>query len=523
MSSIENINREGYDSTEYALIRGNADVGAAIDSAISLVGSTYGPEGSNVLLADARQTVFDDGFLTLQSYLPENPVQRGIVERLLGAARLQHSKYYDGTSTAILTTAAVIRAGLALPKSEASTFVSELMAVLPQLSKEISGSARPATEEYVVAATTIAAHGNKVLGEKIGRAMWKLGRWGVLQPRLHDGSDIVVEVDGGYSYAGVVTRDMWNAPDGVRYNSAVLVLLQHELDREQDPGFRAVLEAYASVFKETDGRTALIFVGANIKGSARAMLAKRTDSSGRQLPIAVVPPPGDDDNERLLFLNDMKALFGGKVFSQTQGTNLTTFKPVDFAKVDEVYGNLSSIVFRSHAAHTEFDGNASMARKAAATLESSEKRSVSGKDEAKEAFLRRRLGALNGSMGRILIPNYSEGVVRATAEIIDDATGAARSALGGVVPGGQSSVIWACQKVKMSEALRNAILFPASLIWGHGNTIVSASSMLPGGDDAFSEGVVDAKDSVIGALENAATTAAEVIKSEYIIYKTPIQ
>src|SRR5437763_4546638 len=220
----------------------------------------------------------------------------------------------DGTTTATVLAQAIVREGAKAVaaglnpmdlKRGIDLAVESVVADIKSRSKKIS------TNEEITQVGTIAANGERDIGEMIAQAMQKVGNEGVITVEeaksLETELDIVegMQFDRGYISPYFVT----NAEKMIAELENPYILI-HE---KKLPGLQTLLPLLESVVQS--GRPLLI-VAEDVEGEALATLVVNKLRGG--LKVAAVKAPGFGDRRKSM-LEDIAILTAGQVISEDLG------------------------------------------------------------------------------------------------------------------------------------------------------------------------------------------------------------
>ena len=175
------------------------------------VKSTLGPRGKTVLIESPEHiggmTITKDGLTVANSIFLDDPVENLAVQMLKDAARRTANSAGDGTTTAIVLTEAIIKAGESNLNKENN--ITEVVKSINQFSKiilkELKKNSRKITKARLLDVATISANNDKVLGKIIADAYSKVGKNGIVtveRSQNHETYATVtngIKVDRGYT------------------------------------------------------------------------------------------------------------------------------------------------------------------------------------------------------------------------------------------------------------------------------------------------------------------------------------
>ena len=139
------------------------------------VKSTLGPQGQTVLIESTEHTqgltVTKDGVTVAKSIFLLDPIENLAVRMMKQASEKTANTAGDGTTTAIVLTEALVKAGQSFITKEDNLIqvVRQIRAAGEDLLRKIKDNAVEVTDEMLVDIATISANNDKELGEIIQR------------------------------------------------------------------------------------------------------------------------------------------------------------------------------------------------------------------------------------------------------------------------------------------------------------------------------------------------------------------
>src|ERR1700688_2139411 len=280
---------------------------------------TLGPKGRNVILDKSlgAPRITKDGVTVAKEIELEDKFENMGAQMVREVASKTNDKAGDGTTTATVLAQAIVREGA---KSVAAGMnpmdlkrgidlaVTEAVKDLEKRSKTIK------TSEEIAQVGSIAANGEKEIGDMIASAMKKVGNEGVITVEEAKTAETELEVvegmqfDRGYLSPYFIT----NAEKMVAELEDAYVLL-HE---KKLSGLQAMLPVLEAVVQS--GKPLLI-VAEDVEGEALATLVANKLRGG--LKVAAVKAPGFGDRRKAM-LEDIAVLTGGQLISEDLGIKL---------------------------------------------------------------------------------------------------------------------------------------------------------------------------------------------------------
>jgi chaperonin GroEL len=439
----------------------------------------------------------------------------------------------DGTTTATVLTQAIVREGAKYVsagmnpmdlKRGVEMAVTAVVENLKKQTKKIKSS------DEISQVGTIAANGDKEVGEKIAEAMQKVGNEGVITVEESKALEFELEVvegmqfDRGYLSPYFVT----NADKMVAELEDPYILL-HEKKLSNLQSMLPILEAVVQ-----SGRPLLI-VSEDVEGEALATLVVNKLRGG--LKVAAVKAPGFGDRRKAM-LEDIAILTGGQLISEELGIKLenVTLDMLGRAKRVRIDKETTTIVSGA--------GKKPEIASRIAQIKAQIEETTSDYDREK---LQERLAKLAGGVAVIKVGGATEVEVKDRKDRVDDALNATRAAVEeGVVPGGGVALLRAKKSVEalksdnpdiqaginiVSKALEAPLRQIVENAGVEGSIVVGKLLEKSGnfGFDAQKEqyvdmvqaGIIDPTKVVRVALQDAASVAALLITTEAMVAETP--
>src|SRR5215813_12385810 len=497
---------------------------------------TLGPKGRNVVLDKSfgAPRITKDGVTVAKEIELADKFENMGAQMVREVASKPADAAGDGTTTATVLAAAIVREGAKAVaagmnpmdlKRGIDLAVDAVVGDLKQQSKKI------ATNEEIAQVGTIAANGEREVGDKIAEAMQKVGNEGVITVEeaksLETELDVVegMQFDRGYLSPYFVT----NAEKMLAELDNVYILI-HE---KKLSGLQAMLPVLESVVQSS---RPLLIIAEDVEGEALATLVVNKLRGG--LKVAAVKAPGFGDRRKAM-LEDIAILTGGQVISEDLGIKLESVSVDMLGKAKKVViGKEETTIVDGAGKKKEIEGRCGQIR---AQIEET----TSDYDREK---LAERLAKLAGGVAVIRVGGATEVEVKERKDLVDDAMHATRAAVEeGVVAGGGIALLHAAkalaslksenddQKVGI-EIVRRALSYPARLIAENAGAdgaivvgkLLESKSTNYGFDaqkgeytDLVKAGIIDPTKVVRCALQDAASVAGLLVTTEAMVADRP--
>jgi chaperonin GroEL len=508
-----------------------------VDILANAVKITLGPKGRNVVIDKSygAPRTTKDGVTVAKEIELEDKFENMGAQMVREVASKTNDEAGDGTTTATVLTQAIVREGAKYVsagmnpmdlKRGVEMAVTAVVENLKKQTKKIKSS------DEISQVGTIAANGDKEIGEKIAEAMQKVGNEGVITVEESKALAFELEVvegmqfDRGYLSPYFVT----NADKMVAELEDPYVLL-HEKKLSNLQSMLPILEAVVQ-----SGRPLLI-VSEDVEGEALATLVVNKLRGG--LKVAAVKAPGFGDRRKAM-LEDIAVLTAGQLISEELGIKLenVTLDMLGRAKRVRIDKETTTIVSGA-GKKPEITGRI-------AQIKQQIEETTSDYDREK---LQERLAKLAGGVAVIKVGGATEVEVKDRKDRVDDALNATRAAVEeGVVPGGGVALLRAKKSVEalksdnpdiqaginiVSRALEAPLRQIVENAGVEGSIVVGKVLEKSGnfGFDAQKEeyvdmvqaGIIDPTKVVRIALQDAASVAALLITTEAMVAETPMK
>src|SRR5687767_5010653 len=507
-----------------------------VDILANAVKVTLGPKGRNVVIDKSygAPRTTKDGVTVAKEIELEDKFENMGAQMVREVASKTNDEAGDGTTTATVLTQAIVREGAKYvsagmnPMDLKRGVEMAVRAVVENLKKQTK---KIKSSDEISQVGTIAANGDKEIGEKIAEAMQKVGNEGVITVEESKALEFELEVVEGMQFdRGYLSPYFVTNADKMVAELEDPYILVHEKKLSNLQSMLPILEAVVQ-----SGRPLLI-ISEDVEGEALATLVVNKLRGG--LKVAAVKAPGFGDRRKAM-LEDIAILSGGEMISEDLGIKLEnvttamlgTAKRVTIDKdnttiVDGI-GSSESIKARTEAIRQQIENTTS--------------------DYDKEK-LQERLAKLAGGVAVIKVGGASEVEVKERKDRVDDALHATRAAVEeGIVPGGGTALLYATKaldglkginddQTRGIDIIRRAIETPLRQTAQNAGVdgAVVAGNLLREGDETqgfnaatetyenlVAAGVVDPTKVVRIALQDAASVAGLLITTEAVIADMP--
>jgi len=504
-----------------------------VEELSAAVKSTLGPRGRNVVIEKDHGQYHStkDGVTVAKEIELENPIENAGAQIVKEVAQQTNDEAGDGTTTATVLAAEVIKEGFKHIESGAHPIelkrgmdiaVKEIVKGLRELSKEVS------TEEDIKNVATISANNDSEVGNLISAAIEKVGREGVVTVEESQTGDTKLETVEGMQF-----ESKYLSPYFITNNNMMQVELDNPWILLYDKKITSIKDIVKVLEASIQADKPLLIIAEDIDGEALAGLI--VNKIRGTLKVAAVKAPGFGE-KRNAYLEDMAALTGGTVVSYQRGMRLDKI-------TSEVFGTASSITITSkHTTIVDGAGSTEDIEKRINIIKHDIENSISNYDKEQN---QERLAKLAGGVAILKIGSQSELEMKEKKDRVEDALNATRAALDeGIVPGGGialmrclnidanfenadqelgSKIIKKACKAPFNTIMANAGLNP-EVIWSKLDTSSDTSGFDARKEtvvDMFESGIIDPTKVTRVALEKATSVAGTLLTTECVITKNP--
>jgi chaperonin GroEL len=506
-----------------------------VDILANAVRVTLGPKGRNVVLDKSygAPRITKDGVTVAKEIELEDKFENMGAQMVREVASKTSDIAGDGTTTATVLAQAIVKEGIKLVaagmnpmdlKRGIDLAVIEVVRDIAQQAKKVKSS------DEIAQVGTVAANGEKAVGDMIAEAMQKVGNEGVITVEEAKSFESELEVvegmqfDRGYISPYFIT----NAEKMMaELESPYILIYEKKLSNMQS--LLPLLEAVVQAGKP------LLVIAEDVEGEALATLVVNKLRGG--LKVAAVKAPGFGDRRKAM-LQDIAVLTDGELISEDLGIKLenVTVQMLGRAKRVTITKDDTTII---HGAGKKPDIEARIAQ-----IKQQIEDTTSDYDKEK---LQERLAKLAGGVAVIKVGGSSEIEVKERKDRVDDALNATRAAVEeGIVPGGGVALLWASRSIKAKgdnedqdagiNIVRRALQAPirqiaenagveGSIVVGKVTDQKSASFGYDAQTDEYGDlikkGIIDPAKVVRVALQDASSVAGLLVTTEAMVAEMP--
>ncbi|HVI87332.1 MAG TPA: chaperonin GroEL [Dongiaceae bacterium] len=507
-----------------------------VDILANAVKVTLGPKGRNVVIDKAfgAPRITKDGVTVAKEIELSDKFENMGAQMLREVASKTSDIAGDGTTTATVLAQSIVREGTKAvaaginPMDLKRGIDAAVDAVVEDVQKRAK---KVSTSEEIAQVGSIAANGEKEIGNMIAKAMQKVGNEGVITVEEAKGLETELDIVEGMQFdRGYLSPYFITNAEKMTTELDTPYILLHEKKLSSLQPMLPILEAVVQ-----SGRPLLI-IAEDIEGEALATLVVNKLRGG--LKVAAVKAPGFGDRRKAM-LEDIAILTGGQVISEDLGIKLETVTLDMLGKAKKVLITKEETTIVDGAGKKkEIEGRCTQIR-----AQIDETTSEYDKEKLAE-----RLAKLAGGVAVIRVGGGSEVEVRERKDRVDDAMHATRAAVEeGIVAGGGVALLYAIkalEKVKFEnddqkvgiDIVRRALQAPVRQIAENAGVdgAVVAGKLLEQKNtnwgynaqtgefaDLVKAGVIDPAKVVRCALQDAASVAGLLVTTEAMIAERP--
>jgi chaperonin GroEL len=503
------------------LLKGIATISRAVKS-------TLGPLGKTVLIESLNHThgitVTKDGVTVAKSIDLEDAVENLAVRMMKEAAERTASSAGDGTTTAIVLTEAIVKAGMDLirevPEINTTELIKEINTITDGLIASLGKQAKKVTGRTLKDVATISANNDSALGKMISDAYKELGNDGVLTVENSKTEktyyDVTkgIKIDRGYSTKLFVNN---HRNDECIMDDVYILMTDMEITN--------ILQI-ESILKPIINQNKKLLIIGNCMQNVTNTLAANVVQNNLKLCSITPPSFGYKTNE---LMSDISLAVGAKYFSESQGDNLGLLSMEDLGHASKV------IIGKDKTIIVKDDDSSKDAQERINELKVQRDNSSQKKDKD---FLNDRIASLSGAVGVIYVGANSDVEQKEKYDRVEDAVCAVRSALEeGILPGGGIALLRLAEKLPdtyANDIIYKALVAPMEQILTNAGEDVSDIRFKTGSTvnfnptfgydvknkvygDMYKMGIIDPAKVTKNALRNAVSVATTILSTNAII------
>lgn len=496
-----------------------------IEKISKAVKSTLGPMGNTVLIESPQHThgitVTKDGVTVAKSIDLIDPVEDLAVRMMKQAADRTATSAGDGTTTAIVLTEALVKAGFEYITDDVNrtevlrSLVSKTTGIVANLKK----ASRKVTNKRLRDVANISANNDKSVGDIISKAYMDVGKDGVvtveksLTSQTYYETTHGIKIDRGYS-SPLFIND--HKKDECIFEDAYILVSDAEISSALQ--IESILE---TVIRQNKKLLIIAPCSTNLINTLAANVIKRN------IKICIIPPPSFGYRQHEL-MQDIAISVGANYFSEKTGDDLSLINFEDLGRAQRIIASRdATIIIKDESLHKQ------------EITDRIDQLYVAYENETKPVerdFILSRIASLTGGIGVIYVGGNTDLEQKELYDRVDDAVCAVRSALEeGILPGGGVALFNEANKILQSmsedvadQILADALRAPSNQIcknagqfefqyeWNkpyhYGRNVKTGEY-----GDMYKMGVIDPLKVTRSALQNAVSVAVTILSTNAIV------
>lgn len=397
-----------------------AKVTAGSRKMAQVVGSTYGPNGKNVILGlpygDGSLT--RDGVTVAKRTILEDKAEDDAAVILRQASEKTNKSAGDGTTATIVLADNLLQRGNRLVAAGENGMVlkKQITADAQRVIAYLKGVSVDGNSHLREVATVSA--GDSAIGQLISDTVTEVGESGGISIREQNYPTLDVEKVNGYLF----DRGFFALTQQVEYAQPLIFVTQHQLssNSEMVPLLSRVISG--------DNKN-LVIIG-EVRANSEAMNTLLLNVMQGKLNAVAIPPPAYND-EATAFMDDIATYVGSKVFRN--GDDIKQIDASYFGTADRVQtSEKRAIVFGGHGSAEDVEVRATQLKE-----QIGQETDSHGKDN-----LEQRYAKLTGKVAIVNVGGSTQTEMEELRYRVEDAIEATKSAMvDGVLPGGATMLV----------------------------------------------------------------------------------
>ena len=410
------------DDARQKLIQGITSISKAVKS-------TLGPLGKTVLIESADHlkgiTITKDGVTVAQSVFLDDPIENLAIQMMKDAANRTANTAGDGTTTAIVLTEALVKAGQGYIQKD--TNVTEVIRHINKITQDViqglEKHSKKVSSERLLDVACISANNDKEIGTIIADAYEKVGINGIVTVENSMTAETYAEVTNGIKVARGYTSNMFI--NNQKKDECVLEGVKILVCDAEISNVLQIENILKPIIQNNDKLLIIAPCGGNVINTLAANVVR----NGLKFCNIIPPNFGYKSTE---LMSDIAFAVGAKFFSEKTGDDLSLIRMEDLGYADKIVaGKDSTIIFKT-------DNNPEATKERIDELKVQQK-GMTIKHERE--FVNERIASLAGAIGCIYVGGNSDVEQKEKYDRVDDSVCAVRSALEeGILCGGGTAL-----------------------------------------------------------------------------------
>ncbi len=504
---------------------------SGITKMANAVKSTLGPSGNTVLIESPNHThgitVTKDGVTVARAVDLIDPVENLAVRMMKEAADRTATSAGDGTTTAIVLTEGLVKAGLEMiePVHNRTEVLRQMVDISAQVVDILKERAREVTPTMVMDVASISANNDGEIGKTIAEVYNAVGTNGIVTVEKSQTSSTYSETT-----KGLKIERGYSSPLFINDQKRDECILEDVMVMVADIEISNILQI-ENILKPiiTEGKKLLIIApcNANVINTFAANVMKGN------LKVCVIPPPNFGYKQHEL-MHDIAVSVGATYFSEKTGDDLSLINFGDLGHANKIIADRDKTILLK----SNFRSKQEVIDERVKQLW--EAHEIATKKADKD-FILERIASLTGGIGVIFVGGNTDLEQKELYDRVDDAVCAVRSALEeGILPGAGKAlyeinprdlvgrddskekmvaarILEVAMKAPLTQILENggievSSVYGADTSIGHGYNLKTAQH-----GDLIEMGVIDPLKVTRSALQNAVSVATTILSTNAII------
>ena len=402
-----------------------------ITTIANAVKSTLGPRGNTVLIESPNHThgitVTKDGVTVAKAVDLLDPVENLAVKMMKEAADRTATLAGDGTTTAIVLTEALVKAGselLADPSINRTEVLKHLVNETNKVIDFLAENSTPVSDKTLNDVAIISANNDKTIGDIIAKVYGEVGKDGIVTLERSQNAETYYEttkgikVDRGYQSPLFINNQK---KDECILEDTYILVCDSEINN-----ILSLENILRPIISENKKLLIIAPCSTNVINTLAANVLKNN------LKICAIPPPSFGYKQHEL-MQDIAIAVGANYFSEKTGDDLSLISFSDLGHAQKVIVDRDkTVIIKDDLPETiEVENRINQLWDA---------HEIANKKADKD-FIKSRIASLSGGIGVIYVGGNTDLEQKELYDRVDDAICAVRSALlEGILPGGGAAL-----------------------------------------------------------------------------------
>jgi chaperonin GroEL len=508
-----------------------------ITTIANAVKSTLGPRGNTVLIESPNHThgitVTKDGVTVAKAVDLIDPVENLAVKMMKEAADRTATLAGDGTTTAIVLTEALVKAGSELLSDPSINRTEVLKHLVNETNKVIdflSENSTPVSDKTLNDVAIISANNDKAIGDIIAKVYGEVGKDGIVTLERSQNAETYYETT-----KGIKVDRGYQSPLFINNQKKDECILEDTYILVCDSEINNIL-SLENILRPIIAENKKLLIIAPCSTNVINTLAANVLKNG--LKICAVPPPSFGYKQHEL-MQDIAIAVGANYFSEKTGDDLSLISFSDLGHAQKVIVDRDKTVIIKD----DDDVDTNLIDERVAQLWDAHE--IANKKADKD-FIKSRIASLSGGIGVIYVGGNTDLEQKELYDRVDDAICAVRSALlEGILPGAGAALKYMSfiydnvfeqsdfetKELKVAaQILHKSLIAPCKQILENGGLKIEdvyTDGIITFGQgydlknhkfgDLIEMGVIDPMKVTKSALQNAVSVAVTILSTNAII------